>query len=88
MNEDFFMKCRVYAWLAWATMFGLFLAGAIVMLVAEAHWRVAGILLIAALATSAVAATLHIRSFMVRVCALVRAASVKDIPDQGLRPVV
>lgn len=88
MQEDYFLKCRVYAWFAWLAMAVFISAGWIVMVVNHRMWWLSVLLGITGLSLSAVAATLHIRSFMVRVCALVRAASDRELPrDGGLRPV-
>lgn len=87
MNEDYFMKCRVYAWLAWFGTAVLIGASWIVMIFDPEDWWLAVLLGLTGLACSAVAATLHMRSFMVRVCSLVRAASYKQVDGEGLRPV-
>lgn len=87
MIENYFMRCRVYAWGAWGLTATLIGAAWIVAIVAPHVWWVSVMLGVTGLAMSAVAATLHIRSFMVRVCSLVRAASYKPVDGEGLRPV-
>lgn len=87
MNEDYFLRCRVYAWIGWAVVLALIVSAWAVMVVGVHEWRIAFLLGGSGCAMSAVAATLHIRSFMVRVCSLVRAASYKPVDGEGLRPV-
>lgn len=87
MNEDYFLRCRVYAWCAWALTGALVAAAWLVAITDPGDWWLSVMLAVTGLALSAVAATLHIRSFMVRVCSLVRAASYKPVDGEGLRPV-
>lgn len=92
MNEQYFMTCRVWAAAAWAATVGLIFAGWMVLLFDQEHWMIGGILAASGCAMSAVAATLHIRSFMVRMCSLIRAAHSVDLSDDeaqglGLHPV-
>lgn len=89
MNEGYYPQCRVWAWIAWTAVVGLLVAAWLLLLLDQDHWRVAGLLAFTACAGSAIAATLHIRSFLVRVCSLVRAASIRrdELDGQGLRPV-
>lgn len=86
MNEDYYPRCRVWAAIAWAVTVALVVAAWAVLMSAPGHWRLGFLLGGSGCAMSAVAATVHIRSFMVRVCSLVRAASHAELPN-GLRPV-
>lgn len=83
MNEDYFARCKVYAWMAWFAT-SVFIGAAWIVMVFDPHdWWLSVLLGVTGLALSAVAATLHIRSFMVRVCSLVRAASPVELPEDG-----
>lgn len=73
MGEDYFLRCRVYAMAAWILAAVLIAAAWIMLLVDENDWRVAAGLGQSACAVTAVAVTLHVRSFMVRVSDLIRA---------------
>lgn len=84
------MRCRVYALFAWVTTLVFILAAWVVMLFAEDQWKLAFLLGGTGCAMSAVAATLHIRSFIVRICSLVRATnglSVDEGVPRGVRPI-
>jgi hypothetical protein len=90
VTEDYFLACRVWAVVAWLVMAVLMGAAWLVMTLDAGGWKVAALLAACACATSAVAATLHVRSFMVRVCALIRAASTArgvQLEQKGLRPI-
>lgn len=89
MNENYYPRCRVWAYAAWMVVAALLAAAWLVMLLDWHDWRIAGLLAFSACTGSAVAATLHIRSFMVRVCSLVRAASIRrnELDGEGLHSV-
>jgi predicted small integral membrane protein len=87
MQENYYPTCRIWAWIAWAVTVALIVAAWTLMLVGETHWRLAFLLGGTGCTTAAVAATLHVRSFMVRLSSLVRAASYRDVAGEGLRPV-
>jgi hypothetical protein len=87
MNETSYPRCLVWAWIAWAVVLALVIAAWVVMLFDGDDWAVGFLLGGSGCAMSAVAATLHVRSFAVRVCSLIRAASVRELEDSGLRPV-
>lgn len=74
MTEDHFLRCKVYAAAAWILAVTLLVAGWILLLFDGDDWRIAGGLGLTALAMTAVAATLQIRAFNVRVCVLIRAS--------------
>ena len=87
MNENLILKCRVYAWLCWACVLAFMTAAWMVAAFDPRGWHVAALLALSGCATSAAAATLHIRSFMVRLSSLVRATSFRQFDAHGLRPV-
>lgn len=86
MNEDQYPRCLVWAWVAWVATLVLLTSAWIVMLIPD-DIRLAFLLGGSGCMMSAVAATLHIRSFMVRVCSLIRAASYRNTDGQGLQSV-
>lgn len=61
--------------LAWALVVGLLFAAWWIALLLPEQWVVAGMLAATACASSAMAATLQIRCYMVRTCNLVRTLS-------------
>lgn len=75
MDAGYFLKCRVYAAAAWAVCGLLILSGWAVLFYNEDHWKGAGALFATGCAVSALAATLQVRSFMVRIAALIRHAN-------------
>jgi hypothetical protein len=89
MNEDYFLACRVWAIVAWVLTAILLIAGWLLVEIPDASPDLGFMCAATGLAMSAAAATLHIRSFMVRVCSLIRAANSPDrnLDGQGLRPV-
>lgn len=90
MDEGYFLRCRVYAAAAWILALVLMIAGWIVLLFDPDDWRIAGGLGVTGCAVVGVAATLQVRSFHVRVCALIRVASglgQRSESDVGLRPI-
>lgn len=78
MHEDYFLSCKVFAFAAWTVVAGLLMAAWIVMLLDPGDWRLAVLLLETACVGSAVACVLHVRSYVIRVCAVIRASRVED----------
>ncbi len=64
--------------LAWTVVAGLMAGAWGVILIAPEHWKIAGLLATSACVTSAVAATLSIKIYAARQCALIRALSGLD----------
>jgi hypothetical protein len=92
MVESYFATCRVWAGVAWAVVVLLMAAAWTVVLFDHDHWPEGLMLGFSSCATSAVAGVLHIRSYMVRMCALIRAAHRTDLSERdseqlGLHPV-
>lgn len=73
--------CGVIAGALWAVVAGLLLAAWTVALVWSDHWRVAGMLAATGCATSALAATLHIKTYACRVSRLIRVANGLEVGD-------
>lgn len=73
MIDEYVDKGKVTASVMWAVVVGLMLAGWSVILLVPDHWRIGGMFAATSCATSALAATLHIRCYMVRLAGLVRA---------------
>ena len=81
MNETYVSSTKLGMILAW-TAVGALMAGAWgVILVTPEHWKMAGLLATSACVTSAVAATLSIKIYAARQCALIRALSGLDGGD-------
>lgn len=74
MHEDYFLTCKVWAVAAWTVVAGLLMAAWVVMILDPGDWRLAVLLLETACVGSAVACVLHVRSYVVRVCAVIRAS--------------
>jgi len=88
MQEHYYASCRVWAYVVWAAVIALLISAWLVMLAAPRQWRLAFLLGGSACVLSPMAATLHIRSFAVRVSSLIRAGSYRtDLEGSGLRPV-
>ena len=79
--EEFVSKSKVAAGVAWVMTVLLLLAGWVMVLAVPEHWMVGGMFAATACATSAVAATLHIRCYAVRLACLVRLTS--NLPIDG-----
>ena len=84
MIDEYVNKNKVVAYCAWGVVVGLMSLAWLVIVVAEAKY--AGMLAAMACASSALAATLHIRCYMTRLACLVRAPSGFESPV-GPRPV-
>lgn len=74
MHEDYFLSCKVFAMVAWAIVGALLTASWLVMLFDADEWQLPVMLIGSACVSSAVAAVLHIRSYVVRLCAVIRAS--------------
>lgn len=74
MNDEYVDKGKVITCVAWAVVIG-FMALAWVVILATPHWQVGGMFAAMACASSAMAATMQIRCYAVRVMCLVRTAS-------------
>lgn len=85
MIEEYVNKGRVTANAMWAVVVGLMSVGWGVMLLAPDYWKIGGMFAATSCATSAIAATLHIRCYAVRLAALVRGVSGIQ-PEEGPRP--
>ena len=87
MSENFISKTVVAAFVLWAAVFALIAAAWIAMGVDPGMWRFAGLLAATACATSAGAATLHIKTYSLRTCNLIRATAGLDScePVRSLR---
>lgn len=59
----------------WAVVLGLLVAAWVVILFADSHWTVAGMLAASGCALSALAATLHIKTYACRMSRLIRISS-------------
>lgn len=75
VQDGGFSKSGTYSAALWGLVTAFVSAAWIVGIWAPAQWRVSGLLAATGCATSAMAATLQIRSYMIRLCGLVRAAS-------------
>jgi hypothetical protein len=71
--EEYVNKGRVAANALWSVVVGLMVVGWAIVLLLPDHWILGGMFGLTACATSALAATLHIRCYMVRLAGLVRA---------------
>jgi len=71
--DEYVNKNKVVAYAVWASVVGLMALAWVVIIVGDAKY--AGMLAAMACATSALAATLHIRCYFTRLACLVRAPS-------------
>lgn len=74
MNDEYVDKGKVIAYVAWAVVIGL-MGIAWVVILATPHWQVGGMFAAMACASSAMAATLQIRCYAVRMMCLIRTSS-------------
>lgn len=84
MNDQYVSRCAVYAWSAWAIA-GVLL-GIVWYAAAESirpPWLLA--LCLTTCFAIGIAVTLHVRSYMVRLCALVRTTAGLSTPDEKVR---
>lgn len=72
-NGGYVSKTGIAAGALWATVLALMVAAWVVILFADSHWTVAGMLAASGCALSALAATLHIKTYACRLSQLVRA---------------
>ena len=84
MNEAFVSRCAVWASVFWAKSVGLLAA----VWVAAAHhvgmeWVIA--LATTFVFTATIAATIQVRSYMVRLCAVIRATAGIEAPQAKVR---
>lgn len=89
MTEQYISRTRVAAVAAWLAVLGLMLSALLTLFVGNAL-RMGMILAAAACATSAVAATLSIKIYAMRLCALIRAThglNGAERPSAGLHSI-
>lgn len=75
MHDEYVNKGKVITLAAWGVVVALMLSGWVTMVATPEHWKVAGMLAATACASSALAATLHIKCYAVRLSCLMRATS-------------
>lgn len=78
MIDEYLNKNKVVAYVAWSTVVGLMALAWVVLIVWDAKY--AAMLAATSCATSAFAATLHIRCYMTRIACLLRAPSGFESP--------
>lgn len=86
MIDEYVNKGKVAANVLWTVVVALMVAGWVAMLLVPHHWKIGGMFAATSCATSAFAAVLHIRCYMVRLAGLVRATSSIQ-HDEGPSPV-
>ncbi len=74
-------KGGVMAGVLWAVVAGLMLAAWVVILAADNYWTIAGMLAATSCATSALAATLHIKTYACGMARLIRVTA--GAPSNG-----
>lgn len=90
MNSEYFLRCRVWAVAAWAITALVLIASWVLAFVQPLGRNYAGVMACTGCAMCGIAVTLQVRSFIVRVCALIRAAATSNRPEvreKGLFPV-
>lgn len=90
MRENYWMTCRVMATVAWVASAALIASSWAVMLLMEPYWKLAFLLGGTGVTMACIAGTLQVRSFNVRLCALVRAAHGMETREReapGLHPI-
>lgn len=81
MEENYVSRTQVTAALAWAVVAGLMGGGVAVLVLAPDRWAWALLLTAGSCATSAVAATLTIKGYAVRLCSVIRATAGLERPE-------
>ena len=80
-NGGYVSKAALVVVSLWGLVLALVLAAWAVAMMNPDAWSVAAVLAMTGCATSALAATLHIRLFATRICRLIRATSGLDGPE-------
>lgn len=79
MNDGGYVsRVGIMAGVLWAAVLGLMVAAWVVILFAEQHWTVAGMLAASGCALSALAATLQIKTYACRMSRLIRVTAGLD----------
>lgn len=86
MIDEYVDKGRVKANVGWTAVVAMMAVGWAVILLAPDHWKVGGMFAASSCATSALAAVLHIRCYIVRLACLVRATGAVE-RKEGPSPV-
>lgn len=89
MIEEYVSKGKMVTLAVWGVVVLLMVFGWVMILAAPDHWRIGGMFAATACATSALAATLHIRCYAVRLACLMRVTAKLPIDDafDGPRPI-
>ncbi len=82
MDDGSVSKGGVRAGALWVVVAALLIAAWVVILAADDYWTIAGMLAATSCATSALAATLHIKTYMCRLSRLVRLSADLERPAE------
>lgn len=83
MQEHIYVSRSSIVAVVWWSLVAAFIgAGWLIIALQPSAWRWAGASIGTGCATSAVAATMHIRLYVMRTCGLIRAAHGLDMPTQ------
>lgn len=85
MNEEYVSKPHLTAATLWAVVVVLMFAAWGIILFAESHWRIAGMLAATAMVTCCVAGVLNIKVYAMRQCSLIRLAHGLDSQETAVR---